>query len=748
MGKILRRTFLIGSTAIVGGVAFGYWQVTKPYDNPLKEGLKENEAALSPYVLVNSDGVTIIVPRAEMGQGVMTTLAALVAEELDIGLDGVSILHGPAARAYYNSVLLEDAASIPATDDSAGAERMRNLMHIPAKLMGMQITGGSTSTPDAYERMRKAGAAARLALIGAAARQSGVKARDLATDNGAVVLPDGTRLAYPALAMDARKVDLPENPDLKPRSEWKLLGKSQPRVDMHAKCTGQAQYAMDVRLPGMLYATVRMNPHRDAPMKSFDASRAETMPGVRKVMALDNGVAVIATNSWNAMRAIREVSIDWQEAAYEASTDDHYAALENAFTADFRDSRLRKDGKPDRVLSAASANGDTIVEARYRVPYLAHTTMEPMNATAHLHDGILEVWAGNQAPTQALKDAASLSGLPEDKVRIHTTLLGGGFGRRAEMDFIKQAVKLAIAMEGTPVKLIWTREEDIAQDYYRPAAMGKFQAVVRDGKPVAIDLHLAATSVADSQFGRLGISLPGPDPTIPQNAWDQPYAVPDYHVTGYKAPMMLPVSSWRSVGASQNAFFHECMMDEIAGAAGVDPIAMRLSLMDHAPSRTVLERVRDMSGWDGALTPDKARGAAFFLSFGVPVAQVIEIEETARGIRLNKVWAAVDVGIALDPANIRAQVQSAIIYGLSAALSGEITVADGKVEQSNFHDYDALRIYQCPEIEVAILENLGDITGIGEPGLPPIAPALANAVFALTGNRIRTLPLARAVRFV
>ena len=748
MGKILRRTFLIGSAAIVGGVAIGYWQISKPYKNPLLDSLKEDEAALTPFVLLNTDGVSIIVPRAEMGQGVMTTLAALVAEELDVSLDEVTVLHGPAGKAYYNAVLLEDAANVPATDASSGAERLRNLTHIPAKLMGMQITGGSTSTPDAFNRMRKAGAAARAVLIKAAAKKLGVNPASLNTHQGAVITSDGTRLGYGELAMLARDIDPPSDPALKPKEQWTLLGKSQPRVDMIGKCTGTAQYAMDVRLPGMLYATARMNPNRDAPMEKFDASRAETMPGVRKIMALENGIAVIATNSWNAMRAAKAVNITWGAASYVASTQDHYADLEKAFSKEFRDSKLRKDGKIDTAFANVDSETDTLVEATYRVPYLAHATMEPMNAVAYLHDGQLEIWAGNQAPTQALKDAAAISGLPQDKIKIHTPLMGGGFGRRAEMDFIKQAITLAISMKGTPIKLIWSREEDITQDYYRPAAMAKFKARINGAKPTAIDLHVAATSVADSQFGRLGINLPGPDPTIPQNAWDQPYALPAYHVTGYKAPMMLPVSSWRSVGASQNGFFHECMMDEIAHAAGRDPIEMRLALMDHTPSKKVLERVRDMSGWGGSLPSNRTRGAAFFLSFGVPCAQVIEIEQTARGIKLKTVWAAVDVGTALDPANITAQVQSAIIYGLSAALNGEITVLEGKVQQSNFHDYDALRMFQCPHIEVSILENGHTITGIGEPGLPPIAPALTNAVFALTGERYRTLPLTHHVKFV
>ncbi|MEL6112142.1 MAG: molybdopterin cofactor-binding domain-containing protein [Pseudomonadota bacterium] len=750
MGKIARRAFMIGSTAIVGGVAFGAWQISKPYDNPLKDHLAPGDTALTPYVLVNADGVTVIVPRAEMGQGVVTTLAALVAEELDVALDDITVKHGPAGKAYYNSVILEEAAHVPSTDHSAGGARKRALTHIPAKLMGMQVTGGSTSTPDAYDRMRKAGAAARLVFIKAAAKELGIKERDLTTDNGAVIGPDGARLAYTDLAEAARQIKPPTNPPLKPRADWTLLGRSQPRLDMVGKCTGTAEFSIDVRLPGMVYAAVRMNPHREAPLKSFDADPALAINGVKKVMALDNGIAVFASNSWAAFEGAKAVRLDWEMAPYAQDSAAHLAALRATMANDEPDSQMRDDGKTMRVLKTAKDNDTPIISGTYEVPYLAHATMEPMNAVAYRHDDTLEIWAGNQAPTQARKDAAAISGLSEDKILIHTTLMGGGFGRRAEMDFIKQAVKLAVAEPGTPIKLTWTREEDITQDYYRPAAIAAFEATVADGKPNAISLSLAASSVADSQFGRLGISLPGPDPTIAQNAWDQPYAVPNYLVTGYKAPMALPVSSWRSVGASQNGFFHECMMDEIAAAAERDAIAMRLDLMDHAPSAAVLKTVRDMAGWDRGkgTSANTAQGAAFFLSFGVPTAQIVEIEETGSGIALKKIWAAVDVGLALDPANVKAQVQSAIIYGLSAAMGGEITLRNGMVEQSNFHDYDALRLYQCPEIDVAILENLEEITGIGEPGLPPVAPALANAIFALTGERVRKLPLASTVQFV
>jgi isoquinoline 1-oxidoreductase beta subunit len=332
-------------------------------------------------------------------------------------------------------------------------------------------------------------------------------------------------------------------------------------------------------------------------------------------------------------------------------------------------------------------------------------------------------------------------------VQLHTTLMGGGFGRRAEADFIKTAVHAAKAMPGVPVKLTWSREEDTTHDTYRPLARARFRARVADGAALALDLALAAPSAIESQLARIGMTIPGPDMSIVQAAWDQPYAIPHYRVTGYRAPVMTPISSWRSVGASQNGFFHESAIDEIAQAAGVDPVQMRLTMLTHEPSREVLKAVAAMSGWGRELPSGHGLGVAFVLSFGVPVAEVIEVAATTNGIRILKAWAAVDVAIALDPGNIEAQVQSAINFGLSAAIMNEITLKDGVVEQSNFHDYSAIRMAQAPDIEVRVLENGTKIRGIGEPGLPPAAPALANAIFAATGQRIRELPLRKHIRF-
>lgn len=740
--KITRRTLLIGSAAVAGGVAFGYWKYKTPYDNPLLANLGDGEAALTPYVRIDQQGVTIITPRAEMGQGVHTTLAALVAEELDVDWNAIRIEHGPASKAYFNGALLEEGATFPQTDVSWKAELMRGMTHIPAKFLGMQITGGSSTTPDAFVKMRTAGAAARQVLLQAAAERLDVDVETLTTQKGTVVAADGTTLAYSALAIAAADISPPRKPQLKPASEWKLLGKSLPRVDVVSKSTGTAEFAIDVRLPGMLYASVKTNPRLGGAMTGFDASKAEGMPGVRKIVALDDGVAVVATNTWYAMKAVNAIQFEWAEAPYPGTTDGVFNTLEASFDEDLQDSRFRDDGDIDTAFIESD-----LLQAEYRVPFLAHATMEPMNATALLEDGRLDVWAGTQAPTQAKKEAEAISGLAPENIFIHTTLMGGGFGRRAEMDFIKQAIRVAKNLEGTPVKLTWTREEDMTHDAYRPAAIARYRAAVANGVPTALDLELSTVSVFESQMGRIGMTIPGPDSSIVQAAWDQPYNIPNYRVTGYRAPVMLPVGSWRSVGASQNGFFHESIIDELAHAAGADPLDMRLQLIDHEPSRNVVEAVAAMSNWGQPLPDGHGRGVAFVLSFGVPVAEVIEVADTGDGIRIVGVWAAVDVGTALDPRNIEAQVQSGINFGLAAAMMGEITVDDGRIQQDNFHTYNSIRMNQAPPISVRVFERGEKIRGIGEPGLPPAAPALANAIFAATGTRIRELPLNKHVRF-
>lgn len=755
VGKITRRALLVGAVAVAGGVAFGYYSYRKPFANPLKDGLAEGEATFNPYVKISSDGaITIIAPRAEMGQGIETTLAALVAEELDVELDQVTVEHGPAAPAYANIAMLEDGLPFPQFDDSTVAELARDGMAVLGKFLALQVTGGSTSTIDAFEKMRHAGAVARETLKAAAADELGVAAASLTTSAGRITDPaSGRSVSYGDVAPAAAQRDPVSHVALKPRAQWRLLGKPQPRTDMRAKVTGAPIFGVDVSLPDMIFATVCMNPRLGAPMRSMDASQAEAMPGVIKVVPLEthiaSGYAVLARSTWHAFRAADAVSAEWAEAAYPADDDGMWNLLA-ASADDNAGSAQRDDG--DVETEFADAPRERIVEAEYRVPFLAHTCMEPMNATAWLRDGKLDVWAPNQAPTLVRSLCAGAAGVAEEDCTVHTTYLGGGFGRRGDIDYALYAARLAAEADGRPVKVTWTREEDTTHDMYRPAALGRFRARIGDnGMPSAVDMKIVTPSIMASALPRFFPSLSpvGPDKTMVEGAFNQPYAIANYRVAGVKADLPVPVGFWRSVGNSINGYFHECFMDEIAEASGVDPVMMRLNLMTPWPTAVgVVEKVAEMADWGAALPEGRARGFAFTACFGSWVGEVVEVVQTERGIRIEKVWIAADVGTALDPSIIEAQLFSAAVYGLSAAMNQEITFADGRVQQTNFHDFDAMRMHQCPDFEIAVLENAPKMGGVGEIGTPPAIAALANAVFALTGKRVRHLPLSREVDFI
>jgi len=722
LGKIARRTFLFGTVAIVGGVAFGAYKVNQDYPNPF-EG-DPDKITLNPFLFVDQTGITLIAPRAEMGQGTHTTWAALIAEELDVDLDQVNVIHGPAAKAYYNSALME--AALPFLDYKVKGFQhgMRSFVGDISKLLGTQMTGGSTAMKDGFDRMREIGASARETFKQAAAERWGLKRSELVTARGVVTAPDGSSLSYEELAEEAARID-PPRVELRPRSEWRLLGKTQPRVDMLGKATGAAEFGADVRLDGMKFATVRMNPRRTG-MKQYDATAAQTMPGIEKIVDLGDGIAVIASNTWLAMQAANAVEIEWEKAEY-ADTDVQFAQLKATF-ADEPNATPRDEGDVEQEFDG------TLVQAEYNVPALAHATMEPMNATALYTADSLTVWSGNQAPGSVQSACANVVGIDPENVEVITPYLGGGFGRRAETDFSVLAAKVAKAMPGVPVKTTWSREEDMRHDKYRPPALARFQGVVKDGQAVMLARQLASQTV---------LPIPGPNRENVTGSFDQPYGIPNYRMRGYLADLGLPVGFWRSVGASSNGFVFESFIDEMAHAAGRDPLEFRLELIrrEHEPSAKLLETVREMSGWTGQTPEGIGRGVAFTYSFGTPVAEAIEVQDTGSGIKITNCWIAVDPGIALDPGNIEAQMVGGAIYGLSAAAYGEITFADGEVEQFNFPDYDALRMHTAPRFEVRILENNRYMGGIGEPGTPPAAPALANALFDLTGIRARELPL-------
>ncbi|WP_133485972.1 molybdopterin cofactor-binding domain-containing protein [Aliiroseovarius marinus] len=741
IGTIARRTFLVGSAALLGGVAFGYYKYKQPVDNPLDDDLAQGEAALTPYVLINADGVTLITPRADKGQGAYSVQAALIAEELDVELDQIKVDPGPPSAAYWNTAIADEGVPFPSTDRGMAAETMRGFMGAVIKLMGMQITGGSTTVPDGFEKLRVAGAVARETLKAAAAEASGLSVTQLKTERGAVVLPDGKRIPYEALAQKAAEIEPVTDVTLRPSTQWRLVGKPMQRVDMVAKSTGTQAYGIDLRMEGMVHAAVRVNPRKGGGMISFDASAVDGMRGVQKVIPVTGGVGVVADNTWRAFQAVDAIDVEWGAAPYPAEQDEHWQALADTIDAGDVDATPRDDGDVDGISAT--------VEAEFRAPYLAHAPLEPMNATVLVTDSRVDVWTGNQIPRMTQASVAKMTGMELDDVHVHILMMGGSFGHRLEDEVVKRAAEMAMAMKGTPVKLTYKREEDTAQDFTRPIALMRGRGAVTDGKVTAMDIQVAAPSIMDSQMAeRQGFPVPGPDTTITQGLWDQPYAIPNYRVTGFRAPKLGPVSSWRSVGASQNGFFHENFLNALIHEAGADPVEERLRLMTDDPSRKTLEAVAEMSGWGGELAANKARGVAFCLSFGTPCAQVIEITNGEDGIKLDKVWVAAEVGKVVDPVNFENLVAGGVIWGLGHAINSQITYADGMAEQENFWDFEGLRNYQTPEIIVRGMENRGYVTGVGEPPVPPAAPALAEAIFRATGERPTEMPFGNAFTFV
>ena len=754
MGKILLRTFLIGTGLIAGGLAVGYYAASRPRPNPLEADLGAGEETFNPYVKVGADGtITIIAPRAEMGQGVHTTLAALVAEELGVPLSAVSVEQGPTSPAYYNLAVLEQGGPFSELNTSVMAEMTRKATRAFGPLAGLQVTGSSTSTRDAYEKMRHAGAVARTLLFTAAQERLATPAAKLQFEGADIVAPSGRRVGIASIAAEAASLPVPDEIVLKDPADWTVLGKTQQRVDLVEKVTGAAKFGIDVDLPDMLYGTVLMNPKLGGGIETASTSFAEAVPGVVKIVRLEtqtgSGFGVIAENTWAAFKAAEALEVQWGDAPYPSNTESIMKVFRDTIDGPWKGSAWRDDGDVD--FAFGDAPPDSIFEADYEVPFLAHATMEPMNATARFADGRLTVWAPTQAPTLIQTILADAMGIDSDAVTIHSTYLGGGFGRRAEADFALYAAELAKEAGGRPVNVTWTREEDMTHDVYRPAAAGRFRVRMDvNGMPDAVDMRIATPSILKSIGKRIFPSLPvfGPERLLTEGAFDQPYTIPNYRVAGIEIDMPIPVGFWRSVGYSYNGFFHECFMDEIAERAGRDPIDLRLQLMaDYPLAVAVMEKLRDISNWDRPLRTGKAKGVAFTMSFGSWVGEVVQVSKTKGGLSVEKVWAVAEVGRALDPGIVRAQIESGIVFGLSAAIGQEITFSGGKVDQQNFYDFDAMRIDRCPKFEIEILENSQTLGGVGEIGTPPAAPALANAVRSLTGKRIRSLPLSREVEF-
>jgi isoquinoline 1-oxidoreductase subunit beta len=695
--KLDRRQFLKVTGLAGSGLLLGVYIPDRPwYPDPY--------APLQPNVFVRVDpdgGVSIWVGKADMGQGVRTSLPMIVADELDADWSRVQVIQADAHPNKY----------------------------------GPQITVGSGSVRNgAWMPLRKAGASARAMLVGAAATRWGVRPADCRTAE-AVIHHDasGRSLGYGDLAEAAAELDVPTDPELKDPSQFRLIATRVPQVDVHDKVTGRTKYGIDARVPGMLFATVVHSPVFGGSVKSFDDTRARKVAGVVDVVGIPTGIAVVAHNTWAAFQGAKALDVQWDDGDFSMSTADIAAHLREV--AGGEAAVARRDGQGDGALSSATKR----VEAEYEAPYLAHATMEPMNCTAWVRVDGAEVWAPTQNPQGTQGTTARLTGFPSEKITVHVMHLGCGWGRRSRTDFVEDAVHASKAMKA-PVQVVWTREEDMQHDQYRPTAYVRFQGGI-DASGEASDLvaHVSATPIGG---GGGGARDRGVDRNSVDGIVTMMYAVPNVLVAYARPDVAVPTGHWRSVGPSQNIFFIESFVDEMAHAAGRDPFEFRRGLLAGNPrGLRVLEAAAEMAGWGTPPPAGRARGIGIVEDKGTVVSEVAEVSVEAGKVRVHRVWCAADCGQVIHPGIVEQQMVGSIVTGLTMALYGEITLARGRVVQGNFDDYKMLRIDEMPEVEVRILESDEPPGGVGEPGVPPIAPAVTNALFALTGARVRSLPI-------
>jgi isoquinoline 1-oxidoreductase subunit beta len=694
--KVNRRNFLKTGLGTAAGLTLSF---AVPESSRLRaQAPGDRGAALNGYIhIASDDSIMMVIPKSEMGQGPMTALSQILADELDCDWKKVQARFAP----------------------------------VDPKLYGpMQGTYGSMSVRTSWDPLRKSGATARAMLIAAAAQQWGVDKSQCRTENGAVInSANNQRLSYGALAEAAAKLPAPAGIAPKSPAQFKYIGKSIKRLDTPLKVNGTATFGIDAKIPGMQYAVLARCPVFGGKVKSFDATKAKAVPGVKQVVEISRGVAVLADNTWNAMEGRRALQIEWDEGAL-ANLDSAGIRKMFAELAEKPGAVARKAGDANAALSGAPKK----LEAVYEAPYLSHAPMEPMNCTAHVRTDGCDVWAATQIQTAAKQTAMQITGLPADKVEIHTLFLGGGFGRRGGADFIEEAVEVS-KVAGVPVKLTWSREDDMTHDLYRPASYTKFTgALDADGWPSVWHASIACPSFAGMRNGVDFAAVQGID--------DIAYAIPNIQVEYNKAEPGIPTTFWRSVGYSQNTFFTESFLDELAAAGGKDPLEVRRRLLANTPRmKAVVELAAEKAGWGKPLPSGRARGISVVNNIGSFNAQVAEVSIDQGKLRVHKVVCAVDCGQVVNPAIIEAQIQSGIVYGLSAALKSGITIKNGRVEQQNFNTYEVLRIDEMPVVEVHIVPSEHAPGGIGEASTPTTAPAVANAIFALTGKRIRKLPI-------
>jgi len=718
-----RRAFLKTGAAVGGGLVVGFFVPAGMRRFALAQGAPAQPPVLpaaNAFLRIGSDeSVTVLLAHSEMGQGIWTTLPMLVNEELDADWSRFRVEHAPAAPAYRHTAF------------------------------PIQMTGGSTTTWSEFDRYRQVGAVTRALLIAAAAKQWGVAPGECRTANGYVLreggargtpdAPGARRASYGSLAAAAAKLPQPASVALKPPADWKVIGKPTRRLDTPEKITGRAVFGLDVRLPGMLTAVIAHAPTFGGKVKRFDPAAARAVSGVRAVFEVPSGVAVAADHFWAAKCGRDALRIDWDPGPH-ADLD----------TAEIRESFRRRAGSAGMPAAAAGdverALAAAPLTAEYSVPFLAHAPMEPLNCTVRRAAGGCEVWTGTQFQTVDQQRVATILGLAPDQVEIHTTFLGGGFGRRANLasDFVVEAAHVAKGLD-RPVKVVWTREDDIRGGWYRPLAVHRLEAALDPvaGTPLAWRQRIVTSSIlAGSPF--TAMIKDGIDPTCVEGASDSPYvtAIPNHRVELHAVDTGVPVLWWRSVGNSHTAFVVESFVDELAHAAKRDPLEFRRAMLVKSPRVwEVLELAAAKAGWGSPPPPGHGRGLAVHESFGSIVAYVAEVSVEAGQIRVHRVTAAVDCGICVNPLGVSAQIESGVAFGLGAALHSELTMKEGRVVESNFHDYRILRLDEMPHVDVHVVRSREKSGGAGEPGTPPIAPAVANAVFALTGQRLRRLPL-------
>lgn len=751
---VSRRSFLVAGTFAGGGLLIGCASSTRQQLRGSPWTLKDGHVALNGWIKLGpDDSITVVLAKSEMGQGVHTGLMMLVAEELDADWQQLRTEYAAVDRLYGNVAAMSEGLPFRPDDQGVLARSLRWVVQHAMRQMGIMMTGGSSSIKDLWLPMREAAAVTRTTLVEAAARQWQVSATQVHVQQGIIRGPAGQSMRFgEVLALLGPSPAPASQYQLKTSAQFRLIGTSTPRHDSADKVTGKAMFGIDVQAPDMLYAALQMSPVRGGHVSQWNGDKARQRPGVAGVVAFEplhggsGGVAVVADRYWQAVQALKAVEVQYEEGPMAgASSAAMLQTLRSTLDQD-EGFGFWRQGDARAVISASPR----VVRAEYSAPWLAHATMEPMNCTVRFERDRATVWAPTQVPGLAREAAAKALGLKPEHVHLQVTYLGGGFGRRLEVDFVAQAATIAREFPGRTVQMLWSREQDMQHDFYRPACVARYAAALDARGHIEAWHGLSAGQAITPAFLRRAIGLPGggPDKTTAEGAFDAAYEFPAVRVAHAAVDLPVPVGFWRAVGHSHQAFFKESFVDECAHAAGQDPLAYRLSMLQKHPRQAaVLKLAADKAGWGQALPPaydgaPRARGIALHESFGSVVAQVAEISvDTQKQIRVHRVVCAIDCGLPVNPNTIAQQVESSVVYGLSAALSGEVGFDQGRAQVSNFHDQPALRLAECPAIETHIVPSSAHPEGVGEPALPPVAPAVANALFALTGDRLRNLPL-------